>query len=134
MKAVFLPLALALALAAVAAMPAAQAAEANGFVAVKAGQTYWSLNDQYDDNESTFSWGAQGGYRWSINDANAIGFDVGYVDFGSIDDSAQGVSASLDGSAITAGANYQLSFGGPTADDWYFEARAGYMKLTLDAS
>ncbi|HET7588242.1 MAG TPA: outer membrane beta-barrel protein [Gammaproteobacteria bacterium] len=132
MKKVFLPLAFAV--ASVAAVPAAQAADGNGFVTVKAGQTSWSLNDQYSDNETAFSWGAQGGYRWSLNDTNAIGFDVGYVDFGSISDSGSGVSASLDGSAITVGGNYKLTFGGPTADDWYFEARAGYMKLTLDAS
>ncbi|HET7307670.1 MAG TPA: outer membrane beta-barrel protein [Gammaproteobacteria bacterium] len=128
-------IALALASAAICAAPLAQAATAASsedgfFLTAKVGTTAWSLNDQYSDNQKATAYGAQGGYRWSINDANAIGFDVGYVDFGSIDDAGGGMFATLSGSAITAGVNYQLRFG----NAWYLEARTGYMKLTLESS
>lgn len=126
---------LALAFVAICAAPLAQAAAAADsddgfFLTAKVGSTAWSLNDQYSDNQKATTYGAQGGYRWSINDANAVGFDVGYIDFGDIDDAGGGMFATLSGSALTAGVNYQLTFG----NAWYLEARTGYMKLTLKSS
>ncbi|HET6655295.1 MAG TPA: outer membrane beta-barrel protein [Gammaproteobacteria bacterium] len=127
------PFLIAFALAAICTAPLAQAAAPdNGgfFVTAKIGKTAWSLNDQYSDNQKATTYGAQAGYRWSINDANAIGFDVGYIDFGDIDDADGGLFATFSGSAMTAGANYQFTF----AESWYLQARAGYMKLTLDSN
>lgn len=126
---------LAIAFAAIGAAPLAQAAvpadsDEGFFLAAKIGKTAWSLNDQYSDNQKATTYGAQAGYRWSINDANAIGFEAGYIDFGEIDDADGGMFATFSGSALTAGVNYQLTF----AEAWYFEARAGYMQLTLDSN
>lgn len=125
----------ALALATAGAVPAAYAGAAgtgNGFIGAKVGTAFWSFNDDYTDNENDFSYAIDGGYRWNINDSNSIGIELGYIDFGSIADSNDVASVSLDGDAVTLGANYQLLFGANGAN--FFEARAGYMHWNGDAS
>lgn len=123
---------LALLVSAMAAVPAQADPNDNGFIGVKAGTAYWSLDDNYSDTETAFSYGLQGGYRWGINENNSIGIEAGYIDFGSISDSTPTISADLEGHAITLGANYQLLFGGDHT--WYFEARTGYLQWSGEVS
>ncbi|HET7371502.1 MAG TPA: outer membrane beta-barrel protein [Gammaproteobacteria bacterium] len=104
--------------------------DVGSFLTVKIGKTAWSLNDQYSDNQKATTYAMKLGYRWRVTDASAIGFDFGYIDFGTIDDEAGGAFATVGGSAFTAGLNYQFTFG----DAWYVEGRGGYMKLTLDSN
>lgn len=123
--------ALALALPA-AALPAAAADTGEAFVHLKGGRTSWSFNDFYGDSESSATYGAQAGYRWHINPSNSVGPEVGYVDFGKVDDGIGGfASLELKGTAVTVGLNYQLTFG---SGSFFLDARAGYMHWRGHAS
>lgn len=120
--------ALAILISSTAAIPAALAASpktGNGFIDIKAGSAIGSLNRNYSQNESAFSYSVQGGYRWSLNAAASLGVELGYIDFGSVGGSNTLLKTTLDAHAVTVGGTYQLLFG--TNDNYFFGVRAGYL-------
>jgi hypothetical protein len=75
---------LVLALAAFSIVPNALAADAdsgNFFLDAKLGTTFGKVvsDDPGYTSGSQPSWGADGGYRWKIDDAHSVGIDVGYM-------------------------------------------------------
>jgi hypothetical protein len=128
-----LTLRLALALAALTIVPNAWAADSDGgnfFLDAKYGAMFGKPSTGYS-NDSQAAWAADGGYRWKLNDADSAGFDVGYMHFGDVDDSAHNEGTNtVSATAITAGVNYQHLFG--TDEAWIFQMRAGLMSVKFD--
>ena len=131
---------LVLVLAAFAIVPDALAADTGGgniFLDAKFGKTFGSNNAHsgYFSNSQS-SWGADGGYRWKLDDARSLGFEVGYTHFGDVSpDNPSPMSFSTavaSASAISVGANYQFLFGEDKAS--IFQARAGFMRVKFDGS
>lgn len=112
--------------------PAAAADPGEAFLHLKGGRTTWSFDDFFGDSESSSTYGAQAGYRWHINADNSLGPEIGYIDFGKVDDGIGGfASLKLKGTAVTVGLNYQLTFG---SGSFFLDARAGYMHWRGHAS
>jgi hypothetical protein len=122
-----------LVLAAFTVVPNALAADSNGgnvFLDAKYGKMFGKPATGYT-NDSQAAWAADGGYRWTIDDANSVGFDVGYMHFGDVDDSGgNGGINTVSATAMTAGVNYQHLFG--TDKAWIFQMRGGLMSVKFD--
>ena len=131
---------LALILAAFTVVPDALAADSgdgNFFLNAKLGQMS-STSDLGDVGPSTqrhSSWGADAGYLWNIDDANSLGFEVGYMHFGKVADDIDALgftTGTISANAMTAGALFRHSLSDDEA--WYFQARAGLMWAKFDSS
>jgi opacity protein-like surface antigen len=131
---------LVLALAAFTVVPNALAADSdsgNAFFDVKFGETFGGPGSAHSGyfSDSQSAWGADGGYRWKLDDARSVGFDVGYMHFGQVDDESDPMdftSGEASASAITVGGNYRFLFGDDKA--WYMQARVGLMSVKFDAT
>ncbi|HEY1772659.1 MAG TPA: outer membrane beta-barrel protein [Gammaproteobacteria bacterium] len=127
---------LALALAAFTVVPNAWAADSdtgNIFVDAAYGKT---TGGQASTGDTGFTYGPQsawhagGGYRWKLDDARSLGFEVGYMHFGIIADNSDAngfVSGATSATAMTAGANFRCLFGDDEA--WIFQGRVGVMTV-----
>lgn len=131
---------LALALAACVVVPdtlAADSAGGNFFLDANVGKMS-NTSDFTDTGPSTqtkVSRGADAGYRWDLDVGGSVGFDVGYMHFGTVADSADAngfFTEAVTASAITSGVNYRYPFGAD--DDWAIQARAGLMRAKFDGS
>ncbi|HEY1772658.1 MAG TPA: hypothetical protein VGH91_05640 [Gammaproteobacteria bacterium] len=126
---------LALALAAFTVVPNAFAADSGGgniFVDATYGKMFGKPATGYT-NDSQSAWGADGGYRWKLDDADSAGFDVGYMNFGDVDDSGGNEGRdTVSASAISAGVNFQHLFGDDKA--WIFQMRGGLMSVKFDTN
>jgi long-subunit fatty acid transport protein len=92
-----------------------------------------NTGDEGPSNDSTSAWRADGGYRWKLDDARSLGFEVGYMHFGDVannSDANEFFNGETTASAITAGVNYQYLFGADKA--WIFQARLGLMSVKFD--
>ena len=129
---------LVLALAAFAIVPNALAAGSDDgdiFLDAKVGKTFGSNSGGSGYNsDSQSSWGVDGGYRWKLDDARLLGFDVGYMHFGDISagDPMSFSTGMVSRSAISVGANYHFLFGDDKAS--YLQARVGVMSVKFDES
>jgi hypothetical protein len=131
---------LVLALAAFAIVPNALAADTDSgkfFLDAKLGKSTntTDLTDSGPDTETHSSWGADGGYLWKLDEARSLGFDVGYMHFGTVADSVDAnafFTEQVSASAVTAGVHYEYLFGDDEA--WIFQGRAGLMRAKLDSS
>jgi len=129
-----------LVLTAFMAVPNAFAADTAGgdvFLDAKVGKTYGGPGTYAAGYSSTTqsSWGAAGGYRWRLDDARSLGFEVGYMHFGDVfsSEDPMGFSASQESlSAISAGVNYRFLFGDDKA--WHFQTRVGLTRVKTDSS
>jgi OOP family OmpA-OmpF porin len=122
-----LSLALALGLAAPAAF--AQDVPGSGaFVDAKAGTAHW----QAGDGVNRFTYALQGGYRWALDDRQALGLEGGYDNFGKVHDRAGPLSASVKADAWNLGANYRFNLSpAGSSDGYYLIGRAGYLRSEL---
>ncbi len=129
---------LVLALAAFVVVPNALAADGgNFFLDAKFGKmsNTTDFTDAGPSTQTKPSWGADGGYRWNLDVGGSLGFDVGYMHFGTVADSFGGngfFTESATANAITSGVNFRYPFGAD--DDWAFQGRAGLMWAKFDAS
>jgi hypothetical protein len=131
---------LVLALAALTIVPDALAADSdsgNIFLDAKLGKSTntTDFTDTGPNTETQSSWGADGGYLWKLDGARSLGFDIGYMHFGTIADSVDAngfFTEQVSASAMTAGVHYEYLFGDDEA--WIFQGRAGLMRAKLDSS
>lgn len=124
-----------LALAALAMVPNAFAADTGGgnvFVDARLGAEFGRQSDSsFSNDNSDAIWGVDGGYRWKLDDQRAAGFEVGYIRFGNVD--AEGGNEGLSNTsakAVGLGGNLQVLFGEDRA--WIFQGRAGLMRVKFD--
>jgi OOP family OmpA-OmpF porin/outer membrane immunogenic protein len=119
-------LALALAAASVAALPAASFAADNSgnggfFVNGNVGQSNLDKG-LYNDNDTGY--GVNAGYRWAINPAFALGVEGGYTDLGKFDNNGSVQSLGVSRASVkgwTAGVNAHFNL----TPQWYISGRAG---------
>jgi opacity protein-like surface antigen len=130
-----------LALVALTVLPAAWAADTdtgNIFVDAAYGRTTGgqaSTGDTGFTHGPQSAWRADGGYRWKLDDARSLGFEVGYMHFGIIEDDSDAnefSSGATSASAMTLGLNYRYLFGDDEA--WIFQGRAGVMSVNFYGS
>lgn len=119
-------LAIALAAAGLAAIPAAHAADTSGFfINGNAGRS--SLSDgAYNDNDTGFAGNI--GYRWALTPSVLLGLEGGYTDLGSV--TPTNGNAALGKAEIkgwNAGANAHVN----VTDNWYVSGRAGLFRANL---
>lgn len=130
---------LVLTLAALTIVPNALAADADSgdiFVDATYGQMFGkqaSTGDTGSSSSSQSAWRADGGYRWTLDDARSLGLEVGYMHFGNVEtnsDANEFFSGETTATAITAGVNYHYLFGADKA--WIFQLRAGVMTVKFE--
>lgn len=135
MKSIVLRLVLALAAFTIVPNALADTASGNFFVDGKVGTTFGKevSNDSGYNSGSQLSWGADGGYRWNLDDARSLGLDVGYMHFGHIADEVGNLGSSeVSASVISLGGQFQYLFGDDKA--WLFQVDAGFLSLKSDAN
>lgn len=129
MKKTLLSLSIALA-AAFGVAATAQAQDTNGaggFIGAQVGNAHWNAQG---DTANRFAYGVNGGYRWSLDQNQSLGADVGYENFGKISNGNAYGDSSVKAYAWTLGGNYRYTFD----NNVYLQGRAGYMRWTADAN
>ena len=123
-----------LVLAALAMVPDALAADTDSgsiFVDAKDGKIIGKpLGTGYSTGDQT-SWGADGGYLWNLDDSSLLGFEAGYMHFGTVGKSAgnSGIDR-ISASALSLGAHFVYSLGEDKAT--FFQARGGLASVNFD--
>src|SRR5690348_8909233 len=80
---------------------------------------------------SQASWGADGGYRWRLDDQRSLGFELGYMHIGKVGDYGSNSGRDqISASAMSLGANYQALFGDDRAT--ILQARGGLTSVKID--
>ena len=127
-------------LAAFSIVPNAMAADSGGgnfFLDARFGRmsNTTEFTDTGPNTQRGSSRGADAGYRWNLDDGSSLGFEIGYMHFGTVADSADFngfFTEAVTASAITSGVNYRYPFGAD--NDWAVHARAGLMWAKLDGT
>lgn len=129
MKSIVLRLMLVLtALAVVPDALAADTSSGNVFLDARFGETFISASGY---GHSRTARGADGGYLWNLDEARALGFEVGYAQFGTVEEEAGNSGTDhITASAISAGVHYQYLFGEDKAT--FFQARGGLISTKFD--
>jgi hypothetical protein len=112
---------------------AADTAGGNIFVDARLGAEFGRQADSSSSNDNTHSiWGADGGYRWKLDDRRSAGFEVGYVRFGVVDDEFSNIGgrSTTSAKAMSAGGHLQILLGEDRAT--VLQARAGLMSVKFD--
>ena len=124
-------LAIALAAASFAAVPAFAADNSNGaggfFVNGNVGQSNLSKGI-YDDNDTGY--GVNLGYRWALNPNVALGVEGGYTDLGKFGTKDSYRSLGLPNASVkgwTAGVNGHFN----VTPEWYLSGRAGLFRADV---
>jgi OmpA-OmpF porin, OOP family len=105
-------------------------AGAGAYVGGEIGNAHWN-NTGAANTSDRFNYGVQGGYRWSINNQNALGVELGYVDFGRVaGGDGAGTTASARANAWTLGPSYRYTFNNSGV---YLSGRAGYERTYSNA-
>lgn len=133
----FIVFRLVLVLAAFTVVPDAFAADTdsgNFFLGASLGETFGGAGSNHSgyasDSQGTFGLGA--GYLWKADDANSEGFDVGYMDFGTVapDDPVPFSTAQASVTGLMAGVHYEHLYG--VDRNWVFQARLGLLSASFD--
>jgi OOP family OmpA-OmpF porin len=124
-----------LVLAAFMAVPNAFAADTGGgnvFVDARFGAMFGRKGDSGNStDDSTTSWGADGGYLWKLDDQRSLGFELGYTHFGKVSDFGGNFGRDqVSASAMTLGGHFQYLFGDDRA--WIFQVRGGFASVKVD--
>ena len=119
-------LALAIATTGLVALPAAHAADTNGFfINGNVGQATLDKG-AYDDNDTGY--GVNIGYRWAVAPNVLLGVEGGYTDLGSVD--AKSAYPGF-GKAEVSGWNLGVNGHFNLNENWYVSGRAGLFRADL---
>ena len=110
---------------------AADGSDSGVFLDAKAGSVIGKPAGTGYSSQTHTSWGADGGYLWNTDNANSVGFELGYMHFGNIAQSGGNSGVASDSAnAMTVGGRFEHLFGEDKA--WVFQLRAGLSSMKVD--